>query len=81
MSEGGTLPVYVRPEIRNWEDLRGKALAVDAVDTAFALVLRRVLLTHGLEMERGDYSLIILGKELLRPSHGKRGVDVKDVYK
>ena len=51
VSEGGTLPVYVRPEIKNWEDLRGKALAVDAVDTAFALVLRRVLLAHGLEMD------------------------------
>ena len=61
VSEGGTLPVYVRPEIKNWEDLRGKALAVDAVDTAFALVLRRVLLAHGLEMDRGDYSLIAKG--------------------
>jgi ABC-type nitrate/sulfonate/bicarbonate transport system substrate-binding protein len=61
VSEGGTLPVYVRPEIKTWDDLRGKALAVDAVDTAFALVLRRVLLAHGLEMERGDYSLIAKG--------------------
>ena len=61
VSEGGTLPVYVRPEIKTWDDLRGKALAVDAVDTAFALVLRRVLLAHGLEMARGDYSLIAKG--------------------
>jgi len=50
-----TLPVYVRPEINTWDDLRGKAMAVDAVDTAYALVLRRVLLAHGLEMDRGDY--------------------------
>jgi ABC-type nitrate/sulfonate/bicarbonate transport system substrate-binding protein len=34
---------------------------VDAVDTAYALVLRRVLLAHGLEMERGDYTLIAKG--------------------
>ena len=61
VSEGGTLPIYVRPEIKHWEDLRGKALAVDAVDTAFALVLRRVLLAQGLEMERGDYSLVAKG--------------------
>ncbi len=61
VSEGLTLPVYVRPEIKIWDDLRGKALAVDAVDTAFALVLRRILLAHGLEMERGDYSLIAKG--------------------
>lgn len=58
VSQGNTLPVYVRPEIKTWEDLRGKPLAVDAVDTAYALVLRRVLLAHGLEMARGDYSLI-----------------------
>src|SRR5919109_2143671 len=26
-------PVYVRPDIKQWSDLRGKKLAVDAVDT------------------------------------------------
>jgi ABC-type nitrate/sulfonate/bicarbonate transport system substrate-binding protein len=61
ISTGGTMPVYVRPEIKSWDDLRGRPLAVDAVDTAFALVLRRVLLAHGLEMERGDYSLVAEG--------------------
>jgi len=61
VSTGNTLPVYVRPEIHSWDDLRGKALAVDAVDTAYALVLRRVLLAHGLEMDRGDYTLIAKG--------------------
>ena len=58
VAQGITLPVYVRPEIKTWEDLRGKPLAVDAVDTAYALVLRRVLLAHGLDMERGDYTLV-----------------------
>lgn len=61
VSAGNTLPVYVRPEIKTWDDLRGKAMAVDAVDTAYALVLRRVLLAHGLEMDRGDYTLIPKG--------------------
>jgi ABC-type nitrate/sulfonate/bicarbonate transport system substrate-binding protein len=61
VAQGITLPVYVRPEIKTWEDLRGKPLAVDAVDTAYALVLRRVLLAHGLEMGRGDYTLIAKG--------------------
>lgn len=51
------LPVYVRPEIRDWNDLRGKLLAVDAVDTAYALVLRKILLAHGLDLDRGDYRL------------------------
>jgi ABC-type nitrate/sulfonate/bicarbonate transport system substrate-binding protein len=61
VAQGITLPVYVRPEIQTWEDLRGKPLAVDAVDTAYALVLRRILLAHGLEMDRGDYTLIPKG--------------------
>ena len=61
VAEGITLPVYLRPEIKSWEDLRGKPLAVDAVDTAYALVLRRILLAHGLEMERGDYTLLPKG--------------------
>jgi ABC-type nitrate/sulfonate/bicarbonate transport system substrate-binding protein len=61
VSAGNTLPVYVRPEIKSWDDLQGKALAVDAVDTAFALVLRRVLLAHGLEMDHGDYTLLAKG--------------------
>jgi ABC-type nitrate/sulfonate/bicarbonate transport system substrate-binding protein len=55
------LPVYARPEIQSWEDLRGKRLAADAVDTAFALVLRRVLQEHGLDMDRGDYELVAVG--------------------
>lgn len=61
VAQGITLPVYLRPEIKSWEDLRGKPLAVDAVDTAYALVLRRILLAHGLEMERGDYTLLAKG--------------------
>jgi len=61
VAEGITLPVYVRPEIKTWGDLRGKPLAVDAVDTAYALVLRRVLLAHDLEMGHGDYKLIAKG--------------------
>src|SRR5580765_6933074 len=55
------LPVFVRPEIKDWSDLKGKKLAADAVDTAFALVLRRILLANGLDMAKGDYELVALG--------------------
>ena len=61
VSAGNILPIYVRPEIKDWSDLRGKPLAVDAVDTAYALVLRRVLRAHDLEMDRGDYTLLAKG--------------------
>src|SRR4029453_3563342 len=46
---------------KSWSDLKGKKLAADAVDTAFALVLRRILLANGLDMTKGDYELIALG--------------------
>jgi ABC-type nitrate/sulfonate/bicarbonate transport system substrate-binding protein len=52
------LPVVVGRDINDWEDLRGKPLAVDAVDTAYALVLRRILLAHGLDLDKGDYTLV-----------------------
>jgi ABC-type nitrate/sulfonate/bicarbonate transport system substrate-binding protein len=61
VSDKIVLPVFVRPEIHNWSDLKGKRLAADAVDTAFALVLRRILLDHGLDMTTGDYELVALG--------------------
>lgn len=67
------LPVYVRPEIRDWADLRGRALAADAVDTAFALVLRRILLAHGLDMDRGDYELVAAGNTPARLESMRRG--------
>jgi ABC-type nitrate/sulfonate/bicarbonate transport system substrate-binding protein len=60
-SESIVLPLLVRPEIKNWSDLKGKKLAADAVDTAFALVLRRILLAHGLDLDRGDYELVAAG--------------------
>ena len=61
ISNRTVLPVFVRPEIKTWNDLKGKKLAADAVDTAFALVLRRVLLANGLDMTKGDYELVALG--------------------
>jgi len=61
ISDKTVLPVFVRPEIKTWSDLKGKKLAADAVDTAFALVLRRILLANGLDMNRGDYELVALG--------------------
>ena len=73
VSQGITLPVYVRPEIKSWNDLRGKKLAVDAVDTAYALVLRRIILEHGLDFDRGDYELVPLGTTGARLESMTRG--------
>ena len=72
-------PVFVRPEIKTWNDLHGKKLAVDAVDTAFALVLRRVLLDKGLDFTKGDYELIAVGNTPLRLESMKKGDTVAGV--
>jgi ABC-type nitrate/sulfonate/bicarbonate transport system substrate-binding protein len=68
--------VFARPEIKQWNDLRGKKLALDAVDTAFALVLRKVLLSKGLDLTRGDYELVAVGNTPLRLESMKRGETV-----
>lgn len=70
------LPFYVRPEIAGYADLRGQALAVDAVDTAFALVLRRMLLANGLDLNRGDYTFVGAGAPQPRLESITRGETV-----
>ena len=67
------LPLFVRPEIKSLNDLKGKKLAVDAVDTAFALVLRRILLTSGLDLKRGDFELVPAGAPAERVASMKSG--------
>lgn len=55
----GFLRLVVRPEITSYDQLRGKAFAVDAVGTGFTFVLRRMLEKNG--VKPGDYSLVPLG--------------------
>ena len=71
-TQGEDLPLYVRPEIQSWDDLRGKKLAADAVDTAFALVLRRILEERGLLLDR-DYELIAAGSTPARLESMRQG--------
>jgi ABC-type nitrate/sulfonate/bicarbonate transport system substrate-binding protein len=53
------LRLVVQPDIRSYDDLRGKTLAVDAMTTGFAFVLRRMLALNGIQesevtFERAD---------------------------
>ena len=43
----GMLSLFVRPEIKSYDDIRGKAVVVDAPDTAYALVLYKMLALKG----------------------------------
>jgi len=50
---------FVQGNINGFADLRGRALVVDAPDTAYALQLKKILAQHGLK--EGDYKINPVG--------------------
>ena len=62
--DNGFNALYVQPDIGEIADLRGRTALVDAPNTAFALVLYRILSQHGLA--RGDYTVKSVGATPLR---------------
>jgi ABC-type nitrate/sulfonate/bicarbonate transport system substrate-binding protein len=57
--EGSQNELIVQPEIKSIADLRGKTLIVDAVNTAYALQLIKILSLNG--VKAGDYTLKPVG--------------------
>ncbi len=55
----GTVRLIVGPDIKGYDDLRGKSLGVDALTTGYSLVLRKLLQLGGLK--EGDYHLVSVG--------------------
>lgn len=66
MNNDQVLAVNTARGINTFEDLRGKPIAVDAPDTGFSFLLRKILAEHGLSLENGDYSLQPVGGVALR---------------
>src|SRR5260370_40630594 len=60
----GTVRLVVSPDIKGYDDLRGKTLAVDAVATGYSLVLRKMLQLGGLK--ECDYALESVGATATR---------------
>jgi ABC-type nitrate/sulfonate/bicarbonate transport system substrate-binding protein len=56
----GLNSVVTRPEIKSYEQIRGKPVGVDAVGTGYAFVLYRILARHGLQKDK-DYSIAAVG--------------------
>jgi ABC-type nitrate/sulfonate/bicarbonate transport system substrate-binding protein len=52
----GLNELMVRPEINSYADIRGRAVVVDQPDTAYALLLYKMLAVQGLH--KGDYRVI-----------------------
>lgn len=62
--DNGFNNLFFQPDIVSYEALRGRTVLVDAPNTAFALVLYRILEKHGLR--RGDYAVEPVGATPLR---------------
>lgn len=58
--DAGMNDFMVRAEIQSMADLRGKCLAVDAPNTAYALAAKKILKLNGL-LENRDYSVKLAG--------------------
>ena len=67
--------LFVAPGISSFDDLRGKLLAVDAVDTGYAGVLIYMLQENGLILNE-DYTLKSVGNTALRTESMLRGETV-----
>jgi ABC-type nitrate/sulfonate/bicarbonate transport system substrate-binding protein len=62
--DNGLLSLAVLPEIKSYQDLKGKTLSVDAMTTGYAFVLFDLLKRNGLKM--GDYNVVKAGGVLAR---------------
>ena len=58
--DSGTNEFYVQDNIKDFSDIRGHAIVVDATNTAYALQAKKILLQHGLK-DGTDYTLNAVG--------------------
>ncbi|MBU0587579.1 MAG: ABC transporter substrate-binding protein [Gammaproteobacteria bacterium] len=58
--DAGMNEFMVRSDVRSFDDIRGKVLAVDAPNTAYALVAKKILKNKGL-LEGRDYTVKAVG--------------------
>lgn len=58
--DSGTNEFYVQDAIKDFSDIRGHAIVVDATNTAYALQAKKILLQHGLR-DGVDYHLNAVG--------------------
>ena len=63
--DDGLLSIMAQPGIRTIGDLKGRTLAVDAMTTGFAFVLREILTQAGLRDEDVTYAMVGTGAERL----------------
>jgi len=65
----GMLNLFVRPEIKSYDAIRGKTVVVDSPDTAYALVLYKMLALKGIK--KSEYG-VFQGGDCMRRLNGIR---------
>src|SRR5713101_4803994 len=63
--DNGFLRLVTVPEVRNYRELHGKALSVDALTTGYAFVLFEILARNRMQKDR-DYTVVTAGGVLQR---------------
>ncbi|HEU4341994.1 MAG TPA: ABC transporter substrate-binding protein [Candidatus Binatia bacterium] len=71
-SQGVKQRLVVHPSIKDYSDLKGKVLAVDAPTTGFAIIMIAILRKNGLELNR-DYTFKAFGNTTKRAEAMSRG--------
>jgi len=71
-SQGVDQKLVVAPGINDYQDLKGKVLAADAVTTGYAVVAMAILKKYGLEWKR-DYTVKSFGNTVARADAMSRG--------
>ncbi|KAF2094984.1 hypothetical protein NA57DRAFT_80149 [Rhizodiscina lignyota] len=66
LDQGPDLTLASAPNITTVEDLKGKPLIVDSPVSGYAYLLRKILESHGLLLENGDYYFQTVGSTNLR---------------
>jgi ABC-type nitrate/sulfonate/bicarbonate transport system substrate-binding protein len=68
----GMNKVVTRPEIKTYADIKGKAIASDALNSGYGLVLMKVLAMNGLKLNQ-DYTALAVGSGPNRLAAMKEG--------
>lgn len=68
----GMTKIVARPEIKRLEDIKGKVIAADALNSGYGLVLVKVLAGKGLQAHK-DYSAVAVGSTPNRIAAMKEG--------
>jgi ABC-type nitrate/sulfonate/bicarbonate transport system substrate-binding protein len=63
--DSGTNEFYVQDYVKEFSDIRGHSIAVDATNTAYALQIKKIMLKHGLK-DGIDFKLNPVGNGSLR---------------